>query len=132
MTDPASGPFLFDTSAESYLGRPPSEAEADWFVQYTVSFPMYVAVPSVMERARGYYIAIDSADPVRRAEIRHRMLKYIHSVETGSRVLNLTVPIALVAAQLMSLVLTRPVHLGTAIRPASPAMTASAAGGLTS
>jgi predicted nucleic acid-binding protein len=104
MTDPASGPFLFDTSAESYLGRPPSEAEADWFVQYTVSFPMYVAVPSVMERARGYYIAIDSADPVRRAEIRHRMLKYIHSVETGSRVLNLTVPIALVAAQLMSLV----------------------------
>jgi predicted nucleic acid-binding protein len=104
MTDPASGPFLFDTSAESYLGRPRSGTEADWLVNYTVLFPMYVAVPSVVERARGYYMAIESTAPVRQAELRHRMLRYIHSLGTGSRVLNLTVPIALLAAQLMSLV----------------------------
>jgi predicted nucleic acid-binding protein len=101
MTDPASGPFLFDTSAESYLGRPPSDAEARWLANYT--FPMYVAVPSVMERARGYYIAIESAAADRRAEIQHNMLQYIHTLNAGTRVLNLTVSIALLAAQLMSL-----------------------------
>jgi len=101
MTDPASGPFLFDTSAESYFGRLQSEVEAGWLANYT--FPMYVAVPSVVERARGYYIAIASAAPARRAEIQHKMLQYIHTLKAGPRVLNLTVPIALLAAQLMSL-----------------------------
>jgi hypothetical protein len=30
MVDPASGPFLFDTSAESWLGRTGDPGATDW------------------------------------------------------------------------------------------------------
>jgi hypothetical protein len=30
MLDPASGPFLFDTSAESWLARPGNPGATDW------------------------------------------------------------------------------------------------------
>ncbi|HVP47520.1 MAG TPA: type II toxin-antitoxin system VapC family toxin [Bryobacteraceae bacterium] len=103
MIDPASGPFLFDTSAESYLGRPLSAAEAEWVVNYAALFPMYVAVLTVVERARGYYMVIGGAGPSRRVDVEQRMLQYVHSLEIRSRVLDLTVPIALTAAQLMTL-----------------------------
>jgi len=103
MIDPASGPFLFDTSAESCLGHPQSAAEAEWVVTYSARFPMYVAVLTVVERARGYFMLIESAGPVRRVEVERNLLEYVHSFEIHSRALNLTVPIALLAAQLMSL-----------------------------
>lgn len=102
MIDPASGPFLFDTSAESYLGRTESPAEASWVSNYSAVFPMYVTVLTVLERARGYFMAIESADPERRNAIEHNMMEYVGSLELQSRVLSLTLQTSLVAAQLMS------------------------------
>ena len=34
MIDPSSGPFLFDTSAESWLARPQESQIRNWFGEY--------------------------------------------------------------------------------------------------
>lgn len=104
MIDPAAGPFVFDTSAESYLGPPPSHAEAEWLLRYAALFPVYVAVISVVERARGYFIARDRCTPPRRVDIERYMMDYVRSVRASpSRVLDLTGTIGLLSAQLMSM-----------------------------
>ena len=54
MTDPASGPFLFDTSADSHLSRTSQAAERDWIRTYLSLFPMLVSVITMVERLRGY------------------------------------------------------------------------------
>ncbi|SRR5579864_8960880 len=103
MIDPTSGPFVFDTSAESYLSTAPSQAEAEWLLHYSALFPVYVAVAGVMERARGYFLARDRCEPARRVEIERRMLQYFGSVGVSpSRVMDLTTTIGLLSAQLMS------------------------------
>jgi len=104
MIDPGAGPFLFDTSAESYLSPAPADAEAEWFLRYAALFPVYVAVISVVERARGYFLARDRCAPPRRSEIERQMMAYVQSVRVSpSRVLDLTGAIGFLSAQLMSM-----------------------------
>lgn len=115
MIDPASGPFVFDTSAESYLSPARSPAEAEWLLRYAELFPMFVAVITIMERARGYFLGRDRCAPGRRIEIESKMLEYVQSVSASpSRVLDLTTAIGLLSAQMMSML---------AVPPSPPART---------
>lgn len=53
--DPAWGPFLFDTSAESWLERHSANATvADWLTAYLVRHEIQVSAITVLERVRGY------------------------------------------------------------------------------
>jgi len=62
MLEPASGPFLFDTSAESWLARSHDPAVRDWFREYLSLHPLHVSAVTVVERIRGY--ALLHAPPV--------------------------------------------------------------------
>jgi hypothetical protein len=109
MIDPAAGPFVFDISAESYLSPAPSHSEAEWFLRYAALFPVYVAVASVVERARGYFLARNRCTPPRRVEIERQMMAYVQSVQVSpARVLDLTATVGLLSAQLMSMLPTPP------------------------
>jgi predicted nucleic acid-binding protein len=104
MIDPATGPFVFDTTAESYLSPPPSNSEAEWLQRYAALFPVYVAVISVVERARGYFLARDRCPPPRRVEIERYMMAYVQSLSVPpTRVLDLTTAVGLLSAQMMSM-----------------------------
>ncbi len=53
--DPARGPFLFDTSAESWLERNAGEAKVRlWLDTYLMRHEMQLSAITVLERARGY------------------------------------------------------------------------------
>lgn len=58
-----NGPFLFDTSAESWLSRDP--AGRQWLVHYASRHLVYVSAVTVLERLTGYGLAIDQATPER-------------------------------------------------------------------
>ena len=53
--NPARGPFLFDTSAESWLGRNASNPGVrQWVDDYATCHEMNVSAITVLERVRGY------------------------------------------------------------------------------
>ena len=53
--DPAWGPFLFDTSAESWLERnADQERVQEWLDGYLARHEMHVSAITVLERVRGY------------------------------------------------------------------------------
>jgi predicted nucleic acid-binding protein len=54
MVDPASGPFLFDTSAESWLARSQRSDVVNWMKVYLAHHERCVSAVTVMERAHGY------------------------------------------------------------------------------
>jgi len=54
MIDPATGPFLFDTSAEGWLTRHPDPAVSRWLHAYLGIHPIAVSAVTVTERIRGY------------------------------------------------------------------------------
>ena len=54
MVDPAWGPFLFDTSAESWLGRTEQPEALDWMRKYLSRHQVHISAVTVMERVRGY------------------------------------------------------------------------------
>lgn len=53
--DPAWGPFLFDTSAESWLERHAGQAPVrEWLDSYLARHEMQLSAITVLERVRGY------------------------------------------------------------------------------
>jgi hypothetical protein len=54
VIDPAWGPFLFDTSAESWFARNPSQAAALWWRAYRLRHQVHISAVTVVERVRGY------------------------------------------------------------------------------
>ena len=53
--DPAWGPFLFDTSAESWLERHSAESRVgDWLARYLTRHEMHLSAITLLERVRGY------------------------------------------------------------------------------
>lgn len=54
MVSPSAGPFLFDTSAESWLGRAERSEVLDWMREYLSHHEIYISGVTVMERIRGY------------------------------------------------------------------------------
>lgn len=67
LLDPAFGPYLFDTSAESWLERSTDSAARRWLNDYLRQHTLHVSAITVMERVRGYALALEWATPARRA-----------------------------------------------------------------
>jgi hypothetical protein len=56
MIDPASGPFLFDTSAESWLARADDVGAKDWIRAYLSRHEVPVSAVTVLERIRFFML----------------------------------------------------------------------------
>lgn len=93
------GPFLFDTSAESWLSREASGRE--WLLQYSRRHLVYISVVTVLERLTGFGLAIARATPERAVWIRSLRDAYD---QTPARILPVQHAVARAAAELMCLV----------------------------
>src|SRR5271163_4261085 len=101
MTDPASGPFLFDTSAESWLARTVQPAAANWISEYLSNDQIHISAVTVLERIRGYSLLWRRAqDPGKRARIEAARIAYLSEL---GRVWPLDSAAAVVAGEIMAL-----------------------------
>ena len=101
MVDPASGPFLFDTSAESWLARADHRGATDWMRAYLSRHEVHVSAVTLLERIRGYSLLWQSADRSRREQIESARIAYL---SRPARVWPLDSAVAVVAAELMAVV----------------------------
>jgi hypothetical protein len=69
VPDPAFGAYLFDASAESLLERSTDSAAQRWFGEYLRHNTLHISAITVMERMRGYALALERAVPAERANI---------------------------------------------------------------
>jgi predicted nucleic acid-binding protein len=77
MVNPASGPFLFDTSAESWLGRAEQSEVRDWMREYLAHHEIHVCAVTVMERVRGYSLLWRRVREDRRERIEAARVAYL-------------------------------------------------------
>jgi predicted nucleic acid-binding protein len=101
MVDPASGPFLFDTSAECWLARAEHSGASDWMRAYLSHHEVHVSAVIVMERIRGYSLLWHGADRGRRGQIESARIAYL---ARPARVWPCDSAVAVVAAELMAAV----------------------------
>src|SRR5580658_7737721 len=99
MVDPASGPFLFDTSAESWLGRAGRSEEHDWMRAYLSRYEIHISAVTVMERVRGYSLLWRRSGEGRRERIEMARIAYL---ERLARVWPLDAAAAVVAGEIMA------------------------------
>ncbi len=78
MLDPATGPFLFDTSAERWFTKQDTFEARRWFLSYVAQHAIHVSSITVFERARGYALLWQQADGKRRGEIERARLAYVN------------------------------------------------------
>jgi len=76
MTAPGLGPFLFDTSAESWFARTSEPRAAKWWSDYLGTHPASVSSVTVAERTGGYATLWRAASPARRAMIESARIEY--------------------------------------------------------
>jgi predicted nucleic acid-binding protein len=100
MVNPESGPFLFDTSAESWLGRSERPEVLGWMREYLLRHEIHISAVTVMERVRGYALLWRCAEDGRRASIEAARVAYITKL---GRVVPIDGAIALVAGEIMAL-----------------------------
>ncbi len=100
MIDPAWGPFLFDTSAESWLARSPEPAVQEWLQLYLRLHQVNVSVVTVVERTRGYALSWQRAEEKRRPGIEAARVAYLRQL---GRVWALDAGMGIVAGEVMAL-----------------------------
>jgi predicted nucleic acid-binding protein len=100
MLDPAGGPFLFDTSAESWLARSQDSGVRAWVTGYLAHYPIHVSAVTVMERVRGFAWAWRKT-PGRRAILESARTAYLSALGTVHPV---DTAIALLAAEVTALI----------------------------
>ena len=105
MVAPASGPFLFDTSAESWLARSHDTAVRGWFRDYLSIHRVHVSAVTVVERIRGYALPSRRAQPNRREAIEAARVAYLSEL---GRVWPLDGAIGIVAGEVMALLPNAP------------------------
>ncbi|PWU01801.1 MAG: hypothetical protein C5B51_22020 [Terriglobia bacterium] len=101
MLDPASGPFLFDTSAESRLARYEEIAVREWFRGYLSHHIIHVSAVTVIERIRGYALLWRRAAEPRREQIERARIAYLGTL---GHVWPLDAAMGAVAGEIMALV----------------------------
>jgi len=101
MNEEPLGPFVFDTSAESWLARSESPEVQHWLVSFLERHPTYVSAVTVIERLNGYNLALKKAPAGSRDRLNQRRASYVGD---PSRVLVLDVAVAAAAAELLALV----------------------------
>jgi predicted nucleic acid-binding protein len=82
MILPASGPFLFDTSAESWIGRSRDAAVNNWMQEYLSLHEAHVSAATVMERIRGYALLSKRVHPERRQQVELLRVAYLKQLGT--------------------------------------------------
>jgi len=100
MVDPTLGPFLFHTSAESWLGRTRHSAVLDWVRSYLSRHPFHVSAVTVLERTRGYSLLWHGADEERREHIESARSEYFTSL---GKVWPLDGTVAVIAGEIMAM-----------------------------
>src|SRR6266849_6723303 len=80
MIDPASGPFLFDTSSESWLARSQSHAVRSWLHEYLSHHEVFVSAATVVERIRGYALLALRGPDERRRRIEAARMAYLREL----------------------------------------------------
>jgi len=100
MVDPASGPFLFDTSAESWLGRAELSEVLGWRRKYLAIHQVHISAVTVLERVRGYSLLWRRAQLDRRERIETARIAYLSEL---GRVWPLDRAVAVVAGEVMAL-----------------------------
>jgi predicted nucleic acid-binding protein len=100
MINPGSGPFLFDTSAESWLGRAAHSEVIAWMREYLAHHEIHISAVTVMERVRGYSLLWRRAEAGNRERIEAARVAYLTK---PGRVLPFDAAVAVVAAEIMSL-----------------------------
>lgn len=100
MIDPASGPFLFDTSAESWLARTQHSELLTWLRTYLSHHPLHVSAVTVLERIRGYSLLWRRADAGRKDRVESARIAYLGAL---GPVWPLDGAVAVVAGEIMSL-----------------------------
>jgi predicted nucleic acid-binding protein len=101
VVDPASGPFLFDTSAESWLARTKQSDLLNWMRAYLSLHPIHVSAVTVLERIRGYGLIWRHAREERRETIESAWVAYLSAL---GQVWPLDGAVAVVAGEIMALV----------------------------
>ena len=104
MVDPAAGPFLFDTSAESWLGRTERPEAQEWLREYLYHHEIHISSLTVVERVRGYSLLWRRAGHVIRERVEAARVAYLTNL---GRVVPLDAAVAVVAGEIMAL-LTEP------------------------
>ena len=100
MVDPASGPFLFDTSAESWLARARDAETLAWMRAYLRHHQVHVSAVTVMERVRGYSLLWRRAEADRRERTEAARVAYLANL---GRVWPLDGAVFVVAGEIMAL-----------------------------
>jgi predicted nucleic acid-binding protein len=100
MVNPASGPLLFDTSAESWLARNERSEVLAWILEYLSHHQVNSSAVTVMERVRGYSLLWRRATEGRREHIEVMRMAYL---ATLGRVWPLDGAMAVVAGEIMAL-----------------------------
>jgi len=100
MINPTSGPFLFDTSAESWLARAGRSEVLFWMREYLSHHEIHISAVTVMERVRGYSLLWRRVEPGRRERIELARIAYLTKL---GRVWPLDAAIAVVAGEIMAL-----------------------------
>jgi predicted nucleic acid-binding protein len=101
MNEEPLGPFVFDTSAESWLSRSDSPEVQEWFAGYLERYPVYVSAITVVERLNGYNLALRKAPPERHEALYQRRHSYVGD---PNRVLPIDVAVAAAAAEFLAMV----------------------------
>jgi predicted nucleic acid-binding protein len=99
VLDPLSGPFLFDTSAESWFKRNEKGAVREWVAMYLSRHPIHVSSITILERVRGYALLFQAA-PERREQIEMARIAYL---DNPGRVWPVDAGVATVAAEILAL-----------------------------
>jgi predicted nucleic acid-binding protein len=100
VIDPAWGPFLFDTSAESWFARNPSQPAALWWRAYRLRHQVHVSAVTVVERVRGYAMLWRAGDDATRAKVEVARLGYMTQL---GHVWPMDASVSVIAGEIMAL-----------------------------
>ena len=100
MVQPASGPFVFNTSSESWLARSRDSAVRSWFRGYLSLHEVHVSAVTVVERVRGYALLWRRAQKNQRERIEAPRIAYLSAL---GRVWPLDGAVGVVAGEIMAL-----------------------------
>jgi predicted nucleic acid-binding protein len=95
-----SGPFLFDTSAESWFARTDNPRALDWIRHYLSHHEIQTSAVTVLERTRGYSLLWRQAQADARGRIEAARIAYLNGL---GRVWPIDAAVAVVAGEILAL-----------------------------
>jgi predicted nucleic acid-binding protein len=100
VVDPAFGPFLFDTSAESWLEQPGDSEFSRWMRAYLSHHSIHISAITVLERVRGYSSVWQRSAGQKRRIVESARTEYLSAL---GRVWPLDGAVAIVGGEIMAM-----------------------------